>query len=472
MNLINLIDCPTEYSDIVYGPLQFLMVSVQANITNYDLDIKNTEFFAGWELEDPFIEIYNGITHKRAENYYLPEHKSNRGRKKKKVEAKGRFKSNINFTTRRFMHREKKKDAFAKTSSECELDKSRLICAAQAKLVPNPSQFCSFDQHYKCIPCGTHAVCPESGISNCEIIAKNYHLRIFNGGKIVCVGVTKRNKEDFFECVEAVKKYIIDRWMEHYCKLKLPIYVFDILRKTLQEKYQIVDIISTLENYQFSIKNKKINLYLLRDIFISESSELINIDYEKLYKFLAESCFHNEFNFNINTVVSNLELQGMKHVLVSRKRLTEILNLINLKVWMLEFLNYWQDLTEIQKGSASINNDIMKFAYLKQFIIYKFKPSVICLNQLDMFMSENVIFKEDKSTLLIEKKMSGLHKDFKESVTMRFFSSGICNIQGTKSYESASVVYEYIKNMFKFIPNVLYEDCDNPPIIDFRDYLI
>ncbi len=271
---------------------------------------------------------------------------------------------------------------------------------------------------------------------------KDYNIRLFNKGKVVCVGVLNEDKSDFFSCIEEIINFL--------------------KKKSPGSIYVIKNIKSTVENYQFSL-NQNIDLYKLKDFFIFKSQELINIDYNKLYKFFAETCLVEKYDYSNETLITLLNQKNTvcKHV-VSKQLLLKILNNFNLKVINLNFMIYWKESIIRRKYEPGIN---IKYAFLKQFIIYNFKPYRKQLNLLGCALVKSVIFKEPKNTLMVKKNIDDCN------VNIRIFGTGNINIQGSKSRVTAEKAYNELCTIIKENKSKILYLPDNPPMINFDEII-
>lgn len=283
--------------EIKFTDLTFLMISVKACIGNYDWDSGKVR----WDARPPFISIVSDCHTSIVEGIEAPVKKSNRGRKKLIKPPKKKFKSNVIFTLRRLRHR-------IRPPKDDNLSSIATVCS----------------EH-----------------QNCEVIIKLYTIRLFNKGKIVCVGILEEDKSDFIYCMDEVIKYLAEKKIEEYLIYNFPPIIYTSMAEILREKYKIIDMTSTLENYQFSL-NYNIDLYKLKDFFIAGSQTLVNIDYAKLYKYLVECCLAEKYTFDIETLTQALDQKNTvrKHI-VAKSDLADILSQVNLKIITLAFEDFW-----------------------------------------------------------------------------------------------------------------------------------
>ncbi len=355
-----------------------------------------------WACEDPFICITADKHVSYSPNYKAPPKKSNRGRKKKIKVKTNNFKSNISF------------------------------------ILNN-------DTEYK---------------------IKNYNIRIFNGGGIVCVGILQEDKSDFYYCLNEVKKFIIRQKLREFENYDLPPEFFELLLKKLDYDYSIHSVYSTLENYQFHI-NYYIDIFRLKDYFVQTSEQIINVDFEKFYTFVAKKIMADDFELNAESLVNSLEIKGeIKREFVSREKLILAISGLELSEIKFRFATFWTKFLKRNKHKISphlIEN--IKFSYLKQFFINCFESRKNQLMLVEYSLVENVRFKEAKHTLIVEKKKEGV------SITVRIFSTGTINIQGGNSRELAEAVYKDFVKIFLELQNHILFLPDKPPMIPFEDFL-
>ena len=355
-----------------------------------------------WECEPPFICITTDKHVTYSNLYKATPKKSNRGRKKKIKVKKNNFKSNISF------------------------------------------------------------------ILNNDTISKvkNYNIRIFNGGGIVCVGILQENKSDFYYCLNEVKKFIIRQKLREFSQFDLPVEFFEALIKKLDHDYSIHNVYSTLENYQFHI-NYFIDIFRLKDYFVQTSEQIINIDFEKFYNFIAKKMMVDDFELNPESLVNSLEIKGeIKREFVSREKLISAIATLELKEIKFRFVVFWTKFLKRNKHKISIHLlDNVKYSYLKQFFIMCFSIRKNQLMLIEYSLVENVRFKEAKHTLIVEKKKNGI------SITVRIFSTGTINIQGSNSRELAEAIYQDFVEIFHELQDSILFLPDKPPMIPFEDFL-
>ena len=292
---------------------------------------------------------------------------------------------------------------------------------------------------------------------------KIYNIRIFNKGKIICVGVLDEDKKDFLYCIEEVKKYLATYKVNQYKKYKFPELVYEALNEEFLKKYEITEISSTLENYQFSI-GCYINLYKLKEFFISSGEQLINVDFSKLYEYYANCCIYNTYLYNSEDLVKNLEQKGcIKKEFVMRDKLIEAIKNFDLRVINLNFIEIWNKIISGKKMEFTIN---MKYFYLKQYIIYRFSEIKKKIIILDYQLVESVIFKENINTLMISKKKDN------RSINLRIFGPGTINIQGSNSRELANNIYIDLCRIFEENKDRFCYNPEIPPMINFMDKFI
>jgi len=246
--------------DVKFSQLQFLMKAISGFISNWSINTKLSRF----KWEPPFIRIKTDIYDSINPIYYEEKKKSNRGRKKKEKKKSGSFDSNIAFYIRNPLIKKTKN----KTSSN-----------------------------------------------------KDFIVRIFNKGKIVCVGILHEKMEDFLYAFVEIKKYLIRYIMRYLLVFNFPI---DFCRRYydyLQNNINLIEYHSTLENYQFHV-NYFLNIEKIRIFYDKSSSEIINIDLNNLYTFLTKKCSEGEFTYDTNSILEKLEeKESIKKNVVSKQKL-------------------------------------------------------------------------------------------------------------------------------------------------------
>ncbi len=362
-----------------------------------------------WTCDAPFIRIKSGSTELISTTYKPPEKKSKRGRKKKIRIKKSDFKSNISFILNQ--------------------DKNNKV--------------------------------------------KNYNIRIFNGGNIVCVGILKENLEDFYFCLNEVKKYIITQKLNEYKHFNLPKEFFESMAEILDKNYSVHSVESTLVNYQFSV-NYYINIFKLKSFFTDSSTNIINIDFDKFYNFITRKIMsaQNDYNLNPDILLSSLSSSvndniQIKKTFVKKDRFINILKTLDLQDIKLSFTQYWTKFLKRQEHRLpkSLLENI-KYSLLKQFFINCFEPFKKSLQLDEYSLVENIRFKEAKNTLLIEKKKNTC------SITIRVFGTGIINLQGANNRIAVEEVYKDIIQILTELSDKVLYNPNMPPICDYERFLI
>jgi hypothetical protein len=283
-----------------------------------------------------------------------------------------------------------------------------------------------------------------------EGITKLYNIRIFNGGKIVCVGILRQDKSDFYYCIQVVREYVARRLILHYAFLDIP---SDVIYPHLIRKIEVRNVKSTLENYQFSM-GKNINLYLLKEFLINISRDkIININYEALYEYFTEAVNAETFELNIDQFIRGITLKGSVRVnFVNAEKLRQELFSLKIETIAQQFATYWNLFIERHKNKLSeFFTKSLKYNMLKQFVRFYFEPIKIICDEQDDLVVDSVIFKETKNTLMVKKKIVDTDINF------RIFGTGIVNIQGGNSYEISSAarikICSIISEKFLYDPN-------------------
>lgn len=398
--------------------LVFSLASIKAVINDFD----NGFALYKYVTIPPIIRIKTDNCDVYSSDYHLPIKKSTRGRHKKpKVERK-KFKFNLIFIIRLYIHRPPKRDVLSQTSQQCTIH------------------------------------------DNCEVCAKSYTIRIFNGGKLVCVGIKKHNKQDFYECAEIVRRYLARYKTIQYYQLDLHPVLLQSIFNYFYRCYEIINVKSTLENYQFVIP-KNINLYKLKDKLINQSKDrIINVDYNILYKYLTDCIQQKSYEINVEWLLKTLTLdKTVRKNFVDRERFRIMLSQIDLKHIELKYTCYWNDFYQRNKYQISYNYiDHINYTVMKLYITEKIKKMSCQCDILDNDTVESVLFKEAKNTLIVKKKI------YDRSITYRIFISGVINIQGSNSYEIALDARNKILEIIT--PELLY-DPREPPMLSWQNIL-
>jgi len=385
--------------DVKFSQLQFLMKAISGFISNWSINTKLSRF----KWEPPFIRIKTDIYDSINPIYYEEKKKSNRGRKKKEKKKSGSFDSNIAFYIRNPLIKKTKN----KTSSN-----------------------------------------------------KDFIVRIFNKGKIVCVGILHEKMEDFLYAFVEIKKYLIRYIMRYLLVFNFPI---DFCRRYydyLQNNINLIEYHSTLENYQFHV-NYFLNIEKIRIFYDKSSSEIINIDLNNLYTFLTKKCSEGEFTYDTNSILEKLEeKESIKKNVVSKQKLYELLFLeIDLKMIYVDFIDIWETFPDNVKSSIKI-----KTIYLKEYIKFRLKKHVENILVLGYHNVESIYFKEEKKTLIVTKKVNS------QNISIRIFGTNCINIQGARDVETVKIVYEDLKETFRENLDLLYLK-DNPPLLSYKEIL-
>lgn len=398
---------------MIFSELQFSVASVSAHIDNFNIEHIKNDF----QPEFPVVRIKTGEYVRSCEDYVKAPKKSNRGRKKKNIDLPKNFKSNTSFIIKLFIHRAPKQDSFAKVAVPCE-------------------------QHDKC-----------------EIFFKVYNIRIFNGGKIVCVGILQQDKSDFYSCMEIMCGYLTKYKLASFNFITGPL--LTTLHNRIKKSFEITNVTSTLENYQFSA-NKHINLYRLKEYFIENSQKkVINISYKGIYEYFTECISNDIYTFNADILIKGIVRRDNYRVnFVNRDRLHKELSLIDLKKIHCNFELYW---TEFKNRNSNYASEgflkMMRYNFLKQYIIFLFIPICVRCDEQEDNVVNSVIFKETKNTLMVKKTIQD------REINFRIFGTGIINIQGGNSREISEIARDKI---CKSINEVFLYEPDRPPLISWK----
>lgn len=279
-----------------------------------------------------------------------------------------------------------------------------------------------------------------------EYIPKEYLVKIFNGGKIICLGILRRDKSDIKWVLSVIKEY---------------------LHLKLGTRCDVYNLRSTLENYKFQLKDpdySNINLIKLQLYYMNEvNSQLINIDFAEVYKIIYEIITNNE-EFNAEDILRQLKCSGQrKKMFVYRDEFINELNKVNIGAIKneLKLLNIWL----YEQNDKVVDNKYLEW-FAHDYIYNKLNNTRETLRKSTANIFHNIRYRPNQSDVLIE------HMINNRRVSIKIFGSGSFNIKGCRSYQTALKVYNYMNQLFNKIgKDVVY--CENyPPIIDLDKFLI
>ena len=381
--------------------------SINARFKNYKMLVKDVD----WDCpkNSPIVAINPGARSSIAENFVLFRRKSTRGRKPILREKKKKFASSTTFVIRKPRHREPIHDELAQTSSFCLEHK------------------------------------------NCEIVYKDYNVLIFNGGKIVCVGVREEECSDFVWCMKIIVDYMEEQGLD---------------RRDLD----VLDIKITLENFGFHLCDPElgINLYELNNYFTEKftNSDIINVDIFSIYELFSDLILSDCLEFSTETITTNFVGNSeRKHFLINKDVFSKFLQAVKLEEIKKN--------CEILFGYISISRtDILtEFSEknLHQNLIFCF-VKIYCedllgkLNTVKHEIVETIQFNEEKNTLMLKKKFQG------KIITIKIFSSGKIVVVGSKKNREIDIIRDELSLIFTH-PKILYKaDCFE--MIKFEDVFL
>lgn len=281
-----------------------------------------------------------------------------------------------------------------------------------------------------------------------EYIPKEYLIKIFNGGKIICLGILRRDKSDIKWALNIVKQFI-------HIKTGVPC--------------TITGLRSTLENYKFQLRDTdycNINLIKLQLYYMHEvNSRLINIDFDELYKIIYDAITESTTaEFNPADVLRQLKCSGeRKKMFVYRDEFIQQIGNINIAAIdrELRVINVWL----YNKNDRVVDNRYREWFAL-DYIRYKLRNVRQILHSSHANAFHNIRYRPNQSDVLVE------HMVNSRRVSVKIFGSGSFNIKGCRSYAAAKQVYDYMVKLFNKIgKDVIY--CENyPPVIDLDTFLI
>lgn len=389
------------------------MGSVSARFVNFRHE--STKSF--WVVEPPFARIKTDALDSVSASVVPDKPKSKRGRKKKDKKPKKAFPSNMSFFIYKDIH------------------------------LPNPNA--------KTTPCKQHV--------ECFVMQKKYNIRIFNGGQIICVGVLREDKSDFLECMEHVCRYLVRHDVAMLLPLNLPEAFYQKYAAACREKYKLVYLDTTLENYQFNI-GTCIDLLKLRDYFIDSENRIINIDETRMLNFITEQVFHGIFEVNAVTLISLFSVKnGIKKHFIIKEAFLKVLDNWSLSELKQQFDTHY---TEFYKtySHKTVYWDKFKYNLLRNYVIVSYRKYYDELYIMDFSLVEGVRYKEEKSTLIVTKKKDDC------KITVRIFGTGVINIQGANNRVTAEKIWTEYKKIFSLIA-VTYNR-NQPPMLKLESILI
>jgi TATA-box binding protein (TBP) (component of TFIID and TFIIIB) len=392
--------------------LKFLMGAVSAKFANYRYESNKVK----WHHEPPFIRIRTELLDSVSDEFVKTIKNNNRGRKKKETKRKKVFPSNISF----FLHRE-----FHEPHQESN------------------SEICT---HHE----------------NCYVYYKKYNIRIFNGGKIICVGLKHEDKSDFLEYVQKISDYLAKKDLIPFLQYDLPHSFYIQLYRVFARRYELQELKSTLENYQFCL-NRYIDLNKLQKYFSRSGDKLISIDEGKFLSFICNKIKERNFHIDPEIIV---ELFTKRDEVICKFIIKDafiyLLQNWDLRACEEKFIKMYGEFQEAYEYK-NIFWDKFKVNMLRNFVEYEYNEYHDKLYIMDFSMVESVIYKEEKNMLMLSKK-----KDNK-TITIRIFGTGIIDILGSDNKGICEKIKNEMMRVFELV-NIFYDD-DDPPILTLEDII-
>lgn len=393
-----------EKSSKLFTEVESITKSIEARFKNFNVNIKEINWICPENSTIKEIR-YNGKCF-YASDFKLQVKIAKRGRKPK-VKSQSEPISDFSFMVRKIIHREIKSDNYSRTSETCIVH------------------------------------------SNCEIIYKCYTVLIFGGGRIVCVGITEKNCEDFTWCTNEVIKFLVEKGLK-------------------KEDLEIVKINKTLENFKFELidKEMKIDLYKLHNYFVEKTKkkEVININLDQLFETVKDlvkaagrtSTISEISTKNINNLVENsIQDFEIKTYLIAKVDLAEFFNILDEKKIAHDFEIFYEHISKkyTNKLTYSMDCDMKNMFFISYITNECFRLLNLCSkNKYIVVESTNII--DEKNTIVLLKKVNG------RGITVKLFISGKIDILGSKTIDQTETIYNDLERIFKENPQILFHPDD------------
>lgn len=297
---------------------------------------------------------------------------------------------------------------------------------------------------------------------------KNYNIRFFNGGVVIGVGISQEDLSDFYECMNIITDYIIEKRKAALRILGAPEYFYDNIESIIKRDFRICSVNINLMNFHFSI-NRCIDIMKLERYFALHSDSIINIDLEKFHDFITRKLFNDEFDFDPEKIVESLQdRENIKKLLVPKDRLVQIFKRIrsDMTSIKLNFMLFWKKFQKKTSGRIITSmQDNIRFSYLKQYFIHYFQHFMPLINMNEHYATESFDYNQNKNTLTIEKI-----KD-KSKITVCIFGTGNFNVLGGKTRQAAEAIRSDVIEIMREIGPDIIIDINDPPTQSWRDCL-
>jgi len=376
--------------------IESITKSLEATFRNYTLDTDKID----WKCPEtgPIKEILYKNSTSRAADFTLEEKIKKKGRKPKPRQASAPI-SDLTFNLRRETHRRVKKDTYSRTSQDCA-------------------------EH-----------------EDCEIIFKTYNVSIFGKGKIVCVGITEENCEDFNWCIKIITDFLISKGYEPH-------------------DLEVIKINKTLENFKFRLKDeeRKIDLIAINNFFVNNylNGEIANVEIDRLLLYFIKKIKTGDLEFCPKSMIKKFdEFSELKHFLIHKTDLLDFLNGIDLVRINGEIERIYNNLSTKHTNILNYELDMfLKKIVIRSYINYHCIDLLRKCTRNSYKVAKNVSLDNDKNT--IEILITVNSKD----ITVKLFSSGKVNILGAKNVEQIQCIYSNLEKLLDENPGIIYHTDD------------
>ena len=384
-----------EY-ELRFSELENSTFTVEAKI--HDIKFEEKDLINKLECTDTIIALDCNYGHKRHSSYPAPKEKSTRGRKPKpkikkdrKVQGDGSsFNSQIQITIRIT------KDEFP-----------------DSKVLTEPYNL--------------------------------YYVKLFRSGKIGIPGILLSNMSDAELVLQKLGEYLFPKYFPE-SKIDPP--------KTIMRDYKFK--ILPQEQYDEDgneIHVEEINLYRVRDVWLLEKNNLINVSAEAIISYYLD-CSTGIFDISSLIDYVKNEFPGIKNIWTRPDKLQEFINHSNIGVCMEKVKKF---ITVAGAKNIELRPDMI-FNLKKYTIIDSVNEIVGKMRKDSDNLTNSVQYDNDAyQGLIITLNTPNPIKPDKKT-KLKLFSSGKINIDGANSFDEAVYIYRWLNYMFftnwsKFIRN-------------------
>lgn len=374
----------------MFSKIKSITKSMEAKFVNYK------EIVTDWICPEnsSIVEIRHGKSISKSSSFPLKRKLSKRGRKpKEKKESKSI--SRTSFQLYRTIHRTPVIDEFAKTSTTCT-------------------------EH-----------------QDCEIIYKTYNMLMFNGGHLVCVGITDPQCEDFYWCIGEVTKFLTARGMK-------------------EEDLGITAVNITLENFKFALRDPESRLDLIRiNNFFAEkkaSGQVINVRITDVQNFIVDCIENEKFDFDPEVVLSTFNhSHEIIHYFIAKSDFFDFLKSIDLREWSKTIQSFHDDISHRFTNllTKTLDNRLLKTITLL-FVKRMIARTLEKCNNFDHWVVDSFSVLTDKNTAIMSKRHAGI------TTTIKVFISGKVDILGAKNRKRIEYVPIFLQKVLSEGENLCY----------------